>query len=452
MIQFVHDTHARAKVRTVVPSTPLTDDVAGTVAVPGLGGEDRGAPDAEPRLLGAARVLVFIAALGIVALGLVAGLVGLAMAFLGQGSERLAGTTVSVSILALTAGLGLPLAWHAWQAMQGRPSSTFRPRSPWPLAAAFLLAVAGGQAVLDLGLLPPLLFPLFHLVAALTPPLLIVVLVTRGLGGTGRWRDAALQLSSGAFLATPLAFLIEGALIVGLVALLLAGLALQPGGPDMLRALSDELGKNAWLQSPGSLLPLLTSPWVVVAALLITALFVPLVEELAKAVGVGLVAYRQPDARQAMLWGLAGGAGFAMVEGLFNTTVSLPAWAPVIVVRVGATLLHCTAGALTGLAWQQLLVRRHWGPALGLYGAGVALHAAWNAISVGVAFLSLGTMSPEQSGAGGRLAILGTSGLVALLAVLTVGMALLLWALTRRLSRRGQPAGEGPSLPLSSGE
>ncbi|RPI48283.1 MAG: PrsW family intramembrane metalloprotease, partial [Chloroflexi bacterium] len=339
--------------------------------------EDGGAPGAEPRLLGAWRVVVFIVALGIVALGLVGGLSGLALAFLAPGSEQLAGTTASISILALTAGLGLPLAWHAWRAMQGRPSSTFHPRNPWLLAAAFLLAVAGGQAILDLGLLPSLLFPPFHLVAALAPPLVILALVARGLKGAGRWRDAALQLSSGAFLATPLAFLIEGALIVGLVALLLAGLALRPGGPEMLQALGDALAEGAWLEDPDNLLPLLTSPGIVVAALLITALFVPLVEELAKALGVGLVAYRRPDARQAMLWGLAGGAGFAMVEGLFNTTGSLPSWAPVIVLRVGATLLHCTAGALMGLAWQQLLVLRRWGPALGLYVASVAMHAAW---------------------------------------------------------------------------
>lgn len=432
-------------------SNPIPDDGGSPAAVPAPGSEGRGAPGAGPGLLGASRVLVFITALGIVALGLAAGFAGLALSFLGQASERLAGTTVSISILALAAGLGLPLAWHAWQAIQDRPSSTFRPRSPWLLAAAFVLAVAGGQAVLDLGLLPSLLFPPFHVVAALTPPLFIMALVARSLGGTGRWRDAALQLASGAFLATPLAFLIEGALIFGLGVLFLVGLTLTPGGPELLQALSDGLAGSAWLQDPDSLLPLLTSPGVIVATLLITALFVPLVEEVAKAVGVGLMAYRQPGARQAMLWGLAGGAGFAMVEGLLNTTGSLPSWAPVILLRVGATLLHCTAGALMGLAWRQILVLGRWGRALGLYGASVTLHAAWNTISVGVAFVSLGATSAEPSTASGQLAVLGTSGLIALLVILTVGIAVLLMALTRRLSERGQPAGEQPALPLPPG-
>jgi RsiW-degrading membrane proteinase PrsW (M82 family) len=397
-------------------------------------------------------VLVFVAALGIVAAGFFAGLLSLAMALLAEGNQRLAGTTLSLSILGLTAGLGLPLAWHAWRAMQGRPSSTFRPRSPWPLVGAFLLAVTAGLAVLELELLPALLFPPLHLVAALTPPLLILVLVARGLGGAGRWRDAVLQLSSGSFLATPLAFLVEGAFLFGLLVLLMAWLALQPGGQEMLQALSDRLAENPSLQDPEVLLPLLTSPGVILATLLIIGLLVPVVEELVKAVGVVLVAYRRPNAREAMLWGLAGGAGFAMVEALFNTTGSLPTWAPTIVLRVGASVLHCAAGALMGLAWQQLLVRRSWAPALGLYLAAVAMHAAWNTVTVGVAFLSLGTLSPEGAGVAGGPAALGTVALIGVLVVLSAGMVVLLAVLTRRLAGPGRAEGEQASHPLPAGD
>lgn len=422
----------------MTPSTPGTEEVAAVVSVRATGSEDPGSQSSEPRLLSVGRVLVLIAALVILILGLAGGLLGLAMALMAQGTERLTATTVSASILALTLGLGLPLAWHAWRSVQGQGSSSFRPRRAWPLVAAFLLALAGGQAILELGLLPSLLFPPFHVVAAVAPPLAIFALVARGLRRPGRWRDVVLQLSSGAFLATPLAFLVEGALIFGLVALLLTGLALQPGGSEALEALSE----SPMLQDPEALLPLLLSPATFIAALLITALFVPLVEELAKAIGVGLVAYRQPDAQQAMLWGLAGGAGFAMVEGLLNTTGSFPSWAPVIVLRVGASLLHCTAGALMGLAWRQLLVQRNWGRALGLYGTSAAMHAAWNTVSVGIAFLSLGSMSTEAPGISQELAGLGTVGLVAFLVVLAGGLALFLAALTRRLAGSRQPASE----------
>jgi RsiW-degrading membrane proteinase PrsW (M82 family) len=421
------------------PSTSWIEDVGDAAEVPPA--PENGAPRTEPPLLGLSRVLVLIAGLGIVALGLTGGLAAVTLALLARGSERLAGATVGISVIALTAGLGLPLAWHAWQAMQGRPSLPFRPRRPWPLVAAFFLAVAAGQLALNLGLVPSLLFPPFHVIAALAPPVVILVLVARGLGPTGRWRDTVLHLSSGAFLATPLAFLLEGVFILGIVALLVGGLALRPGGAEMLQGLAE----STWLQDPQDLLPLLVTPGVVAAALLITAVFVPVVEELVKAVGVGLVAYRRPHIRQAMLWGLAGGAGFAMVEALFNTMGSLPSWAPVIVLRVGASLLHCTAGALMGIAWHHLLVVRRWGPALGLFLAAIAIHAAWNTVSVGVAFLSLGTISPDGSVVSLELAAVGSAGLVGFLAALSAGMALLLAVLTRRLARRDRPAGDEPT-------
>lgn len=435
----------------MIPSSPGYDDAAGRASVPAPDREAPGAPRAEPPLLGACRVLVLIAALAILALGLGGGVLGLALGLLGPGSERLASMTVSVSVLALTAGLGLPLAWQAWQAIQGRPSATFQPWRPWPLLAAFLLAVAAGQAVLEMGLLPALLFPPLHVVAAVTPPLFILALVARGLGDAGRWRDVTLQLSSGAFLATPLAFLLEAAFILALAGMLVAGLALRPGGLEMLQALTDNLASGTWLQDPDSLLPLLKSPVVIAAVLLVAALFVPLVEELAKSLGVGLVSYRHPDARQAMLWGLAGGAGFAMFEGLFNTTGSLQAWGPVIVLRVGATLLHCTAGALMGLAWRQLLVLRRWGPAVGLYAAAIVLHAAWNAVSVGVAFMSLGTMTSETSDVAGQLTALGVPSLIAVLIFLAAGMGLLLVLLTRRVARGSRPAGDLPPASPPAG-
>lgn len=441
MIQSRYDVHEHAKVRMMTPSAPLVEDAASTPQVPAPGSQTRG----EPRLLAAWRAVVFVAGLGIVALGLAGALAVLALALLSTPDERLAGTTAGAGILALAAGLGLPLAWHAWQAMQGRPSSTFRPGKPWVLVAAFVVAVAGGQVALELGLMPSLLFPPFHVVAALAPPLIILALAARGLGGAGRWRDATLQLSSGAFLAVPLAFLIEGALLLGIVILLVAGLMMQPGGAEMVESLGElptEAIDSTWLQDPEALLPLMLSPGLVFTALLITAVFVPIVEELVKTVGVALMAYRLPDERQAMLWGLAGGAGFAMVEGLFNTTGSLESWAPVIVLRVGATLLHCTTGALVGIAWQQILVRRRWGPALGLYVAAVAMHAAWNTVSVGMAFLQLGAATPQASGIPGQLTAVGTTGLVVMLVALAAGMSLLLIVLTQWLARRARPAAE----------
>ncbi len=410
--------------------TSKKDDAAGTSEVPPELTDVREQETAKPSSWrSTAHVLVLIVALGIVALGLFGGLLGLVLALVSPGGQQVTGATISVSLLALTVGLGLPLAWHAWRATTGRPSSTFWPPTPWPLVGLFFLAVAAGQLVLSLELLPALLFPPLHVAAGLAPPLIIVAWVARGLGGAGRWRDAVLQLGSGAFVATPLAFVAELVLIAGLAVLAVVGLVLWPGGQELMSRLGDLLADGTWLQNPDNLLPIVRSPLVIVAILVVAAFLVPLIEELAKTVGVGLMAYRRPDAGQAMLWGLAGGAGFAIVEGLFNTANSLDAWAPVILLRVGATLLHCTAGALMGLAWYQVLIRRRWAPALGLYAASVGIHAAWNSVSVGVALISLGATEGEAL----PLVGLGSMAMIAALLGLSVAMALLLSLLTRRL-------------------
>ena len=406
-------------------STNTSDDAVGAPPVPAQRRDGQGVREAL-------RVITLVVALGIAAVGLVGGLLGLLVSLLGNAQEQVLSTTVSVSLLALAGGLGLALAWHAWRAIQGHDSPVFRPRKPWLLIPAFLLAVALGQTVLSLGLLPPLLFPPFHVLAAVLPPLTILALVARGLEGAGRWRDAVLQLGSGAFLATPLALVLEAGAIVSLLALSLGGLLLRPGGRELLRRMADLLAESTWVQDPANLFSLFNSPALVLAALVIVAGLVPLIEELAKTVGVGLMAYRRPNPRQAFLWGLAGGAGFAMVEGLFNTIGSLEGWAPVLLLRVGASLLHCTAGALMGLAWYQVLAGRRWLRALAFYAGSVAIHAGWNTVSIGIAVLSLSSEGSE----GGSLSGLGSVWLVAALVALSVGMGLLLGELTRRLAKR----------------
>ena len=62
----------------MAPSTPFIDDVANSPEVPAPQSQAPG----EPRLLGAWRVVVLIAALGIVVLGLAGALIGLLLALL----------------------------------------------------------------------------------------------------------------------------------------------------------------------------------------------------------------------------------------------------------------------------------------------------------------------------------------------------------------------------------
>lgn len=391
-------------------------------------------------MLQLARILTCIIALGIVALGVLSGSLGILAGTLGPAGDRLTMITVGLALLALTAGLGLPLAWESWQSLSGRASSIYWPRRIWLWVAVYGLALAGGQLVLSIGL--EALFPVFHLLAALAPPFLLVALVARGLKACVRRRNLVLQTSSGAFLSTTLALTLEGAFVFGLLIALFVAVGLQPGGGELLQGLANRLQDPVWLEDSLSSASFPVSPWVIVVALLVMAVVVPTIEEVVKTLGVPLLAYQRPSRAEAFLWGVAGGAGFALAENLFNALGGLDVWAPVAAARIGATLLHGFTGGVMGLAWYDLLLERRWIPALGLYLLSVGVHAVWNALATGLAFVSLAGSGPASALTGwGGLALL------ILLAFLACAVAVALVVVTRQLRAESLPA---PSTPPSA--
>jgi hypothetical protein len=377
------------------------------------------------------RIAVLVGALLVVALGLFIGVLGMAVSLAAPGTDRLVGTTVSFSVLALAAGLGLAMAWQAWQAVQERPASLFRPRRVWLGLIFFVMALAAGQVILTLDLIPALIFPPFHVAAAVLPPLIILGLAGRVLSGLCRRRDLVLQVGSGAFLSTFVGFFLEMVALLGLLIAALVAVAVRPGGQELLQAFADRLNDPTWLQDPAALSSVAWSPIVVIAVLAIFALIVPLIEETVKTAGVGLMAYRRPTMAEAYLWGMAGGAGFAVAEGLLNSASGLEAWVPAMLARVGAALLHCFTGGLMGLAWYRVLVQRRWGQGLGLYAASIGVHGAWNALAAVLALMSLNMSDAAMTDPDQVLSNLGLTVLVALFVSLAIAVTLGLAAVTR---------------------
>lgn len=393
------------------------------------------------------RILAFIAALSIVFLGAMMGLAGIAISLISGGPDMLMLVTSSASVLLLSMGLGLATAWHAWRAIQGNPSAIFRPKRVWLLVTLFLLALVLGQTMLSLSLLPALTFPLFHIGATILPILIIVALVGRSLGGATTWRDMVLQAASGAFFATPLAFILEGIaiLLIGITALL--GVAWQPGGQDLIERVTSYLQDPLLLQDPGALAPALLTPTILIIAFAVVAGLIPLIEEAIKTIGVALMGYRRPSLSQAALWGLAAGAGFAAAEGLLNASSSIgSSWLPVVSLRVGTTLLHCLTGMLMGLAWYQIFSIQRWFQGLLLYGASVAVHGLWNALALSVALTSLGALGADSGGTSQTMAGLGAIASLSFLVLLGLGLAAGLAGVTayaRRQRLSLEPASEG---------
>jgi hypothetical protein len=382
------------------------------------------------------RILALIAALSVTVLGAVLGFAGIAVGIIGGGPDMLMLVTSSASILLLSVGLGLAATWHAWRAIRGCPSALFEPRSIWLLVAFFVLALVLGQTTLSLSLLPALTFPPFHVAATILPAIIIVALIGRSLAGATTWRDMVLQAASGAFLATPLAFISEGTAILLLVIATLLRVAWLPGGEDLILTATSYLQDPSVLQDPGVLASALLTQGVVLAAFAVVAGLIPLAEEAVKTIGVGLMGYRRPSLPQAVLWGLAAGAGFAAAEGLLNATGSLDGWLPGVLLRIGTTLLHCLTGALMGLAWYQILVRRRWSRGLLLYVMSVAIHGLWNGLALAMVLLSLGALGASTSSGSLAVAGLGVVAVLLSLVVLGIGLAGGLAGLTVYVRRR----------------
>jgi RsiW-degrading membrane proteinase PrsW (M82 family) len=403
-----------------------------------------------------ARVLVLVAALGIVAAGLLGCGGAVLYALLEPGSDQVQIITLGISLLALTLVLGPALAWQSWQSIQGRESGRFRISRIWLLAVGYILALVAGQVFLSSGLLTHFAFPPLHVAAATLPPLIILGLVGRVLRERARWRSVVLQLSSGAMLSTALAFTLEVILGLILVAVVAAILALQAGGLETIEAVVEGLQDPAWLQDPANLVPIVSLPPVVGGIFLLVAGIVPLVEEGVKTLGVVLLSYQRPGLRRAFLWGVASGAGFAMTENLLNTTSDLDSWAPLVLLRVGASLLHCFTGGVAGMAWHQLLVERRWARGLGLFAASITLHALWNALAAAMALTSLWTLGGAASEADRAVLGLGSALTLALLIGLALAAGLGLLGSALYLRRRGlseQVArGEGSGSPVGRGE
>jgi hypothetical protein len=376
-------------------------------------------------LLKAAKACVAVTGLSIALLGLMGGVLYfvLPLVFKRGETDPLQISIVGGTFIALGLGLGFPLGWQGLSSLLGRPSRPFRPRPMGLLLVFFVLAVVAGQIVLTTDFLAPLIFPLFHFLGAVLPPLMVMAFVGQRLSSAAvpvRWREVVLQTGSGAFLAISLAFGLEAVFGLFILFAALLVVALTPNGMAWLQELTANLHDPLWIADPVNLSQVLLSPSIAIALVLIFVVIAPLGEELFKPLGVALMSYRRPEAAQAFLWGVAGGAGFAIAEGLFNTAIALESWSMVVLLRVGSTLMHCLGSGLMGLGWYHLLrTRRPW-HVLGTYAASVGLHVLWNVGAIGMAAVSLGTMASgadEISLALSGLGVLVSSAYLILLAL-----------------------------------
>jgi hypothetical protein len=373
------------------------------------------------------RMLWLVASIagGVLALvGLGGGLLTLMWSLTFSGVQVTAAETLPVAgMIAVGLGFGLPLVWHGVSGWRERPSRPFDPSRVWSLWLAWALLIGLGAAVSSLSLSVALWLPPIHVLTMSLPPLIVlwsVGRVMRGVGGS--WREVVAIMTGGGVLSLGLSLV--GELVVGCILVVAATIVMlaMPGGEEQIAALSSNLQDPVWLADMSNWPELLLSPVIACSVLGMFSIPVPLIEETFKTLATGVAArWVQPRPARAFLWGVAGGAGFALAENLFNGALGgAEGWAMGAVARLGATMMHCATGGLVGWGWGQLWTERRPLRLLGSYIAATVIHGVWNAATVSAALLSVGALAHEGDRVWLAIAGLGILVVMGLLGALTV--------------------------------
>lgn len=263
---------------------------------------------------------------------------------------------------------------------------------PWYWIVALLAAAAAlliGHLVADNESINWLILPVLTLPAIVLPLALALVFGVHTLPLGARWQTwSVLGLSM-----TVVPFLLialEAFVAIFLLIILIAYVASQPELAVEVQGLAEQL--RILGPDPEAvfelLAPIVVQPGVVLVALLYMAVFVPVVEEIFKPLGVWLLAGKLNSIAQGFALGALSGAGFALIETV-GASAQASEWAELLFARIGTALLHITTSALMGAAIVAAWRERRYLRLLGTYFLATLLHGVWNAFAVLFSFLTL---------------------------------------------------------------
>lgn len=299
---------------------------------------------------------------------------------------------------ALGIGFGALFAWLGIATLRHRAHLLTVPLfPPTRLLVVFLLALVLGSGALRLEPIAALVFPPFHLLAAALLPLALLAYAAHRLNVTSGVRAFIVALGWGALGSTALAMLLEALIgVIMLVGISLA-IALTPDGGESLNRLSAELRTLRALDEQVAVRFLLAHPGLIVLALIYFAGIVPLIEEAVKTLVLAFMDPLRTRVRDAVLWGMAAGAGFALVENILNSSLLLELWAVLVVARFGATIMHTATGMIMARGWYTARVERRWDKLFIAYAISVIGHALWNVFAAGQAVGIVGLLGAGRA-------------------------------------------------------
>jgi hypothetical protein len=326
-----------------------------------------------------------------------------------QFSEQLPGLTDPTAILMYAGGVAftgvmlLPSAGYAFLNLLGRAQQRGGQMKPvrWlPLASLLLftllpLVLLAGNWVAGRGKIAWFGLPLLHILAVVIPIFWLLAVGLNGLS-VGSNQRAWGVFGVGIALSPVLIMSLELALMAGFLVVGILYVSSQPALADEMTNLAFRLRYAANNQEAllRILQPYLTRPEIMTSIFAYIAIFVPLIEETIKPIGVWFLMKRKLAPVDGFVAGLLSGAGYALFENILLSS-SDSQWASLVLARIGTGAVHIFTASLVGWAlssaWSQGRYLR-----LGLsFALAVLIHSAWNGLTL--ATMGLGIISEQGS-------------------------------------------------------
>jgi len=307
-------------------------------------------------------------------------------------------STVFFVVLSFEGALLLGAAIIAFLKFLNKPAAEVPmsfPFSWWHIAVGIVgsgLALWIGSRIQSLDSVNWIVLPFLTIPAIILPLWMILGIGTRNTPPSSRWRTCGVFGLS--MTLVPFILLILEVFIGFIVAIMAAVYIVSQ--PDLMTELQRLFVQFQFVDPQSEealklLAPLATRPSVVITILVYLAVFVPLVEELFKPLGVWMLGRKLNSASQGFALGALSGAGYALME-TANVSGQVGEWGSLLLARIGTGLLHITTSALMGaaivMAWRERRTLR----LLGTYLAAILLHGLWNTVAVAYGVSNLGGM------------------------------------------------------------
>ncbi len=322
-------------------------------------------------------------------------LIGVAPQLFGSGFSPVvaASSTLMAAGVAFAGVLTLPSIGFAVMRLMGKPIPDFGrplglPVRTWVIGLSIvalpsLWAVGAAIASIDaLSRAAWLLLPVLHVFVIGIPVLLMIQLGRGGLPG-GSPQRAWGAFTSGLIIAPAAIIILEILVAAVMIVAAIIYLATQPELLEQLQRFSFDYryGAISPEEALDRVMPYLVKPAVAFSGLLYIAVFVPLIEEVLKPIGVWLLIGRKLTPIEGFAAGALSGAGYALVENL-GASANLEGWAALVVVRAGTAALHIYTAGLMGWALASAWGQRRYIRLGVAYLLAVTIHGLWNALSI----------------------------------------------------------------------